>query len=170
MAVCSKCGIQVEDSVKFCPVCGQEIEASFIGKVKGLNDTEDQTGEFETQDIEENKWISLLSYLGPLVFIPMFVKKNSRFARYHANQGLVLFITEGVYSIITGIIMAVLRTAFPVRFTGYTWTRGFVYNSINTVFSLASLVFVLLAVLGIINVVKGKAKDLPVIGKIRLIR
>lgn len=170
MAVCSKCGMQVEDSVKFCPACGEEIEESFIGRVKGLNDTEDQTAEFDAADVEENKWISLLSYLGPLVFIPMFVKKHSKFARYHANQGLVLFITEGVYSIATGIIMALLRAAFPVRLIGFTWSRGFVYNSINTIFSLASLVFVLLAVLGIINVVKGKAKDLPVIGKIRLIK
>ncbi|MBO4363977.1 MAG: hypothetical protein J5912_06325, partial [Clostridia bacterium] len=50
--------------------------------------------ENDTQDINDNKGLTILAYIGPLVFIPMFVRKNSKFARFHCNQGLILFILE----------------------------------------------------------------------------
>jgi len=48
---------------------------------------------YETdKDIQENKIIALLSYIGILFLIPLLVKKDSKFAKFHAKQGLVLFI------------------------------------------------------------------------------
>ena len=54
--------------------------------------TPDTTAQFDPQDIELNNRLSLLSYLGILVLVPIFLVKRSRFARFHANQGLVLLI------------------------------------------------------------------------------
>lgn len=51
-----------------------------------------ETTHFDAKDVEENKVIAALSYLGVLVFIPMLTKKDSAFAQAHAKQGLVMLI------------------------------------------------------------------------------
>jgi uncharacterized membrane protein len=44
------------------------------------------------RDVEENKIVAALSYLNILFLIPLFLKRESRFAQFHAKQGLVMFI------------------------------------------------------------------------------
>ena len=44
------------------------------------------------KDVEENKVVAALSYLGPLFFIPLFLKRESPFCQFHAKQGLVFFV------------------------------------------------------------------------------
>lgn len=48
----------------------------------------------EEQDIQQNKIWALLSYFGVLCLIPLLLKKDSKFAQFHAKQGLVMFIIE----------------------------------------------------------------------------
>ena len=60
--------------------------------IKNLNNTNDFTEEFEQEDIQNNKTMAILAYIGILVLIPIFAAKESKFARFHANQGLVLLI------------------------------------------------------------------------------
>jgi uncharacterized membrane protein len=45
-------------------------------------------------DIEENKAIACLSYIWILFLVPLLAKRDSKFAQFHAKQGLVLFIVE----------------------------------------------------------------------------
>lgn len=49
---------------------------------------------FEAKDIEENKAMAAISYIGILCLIPLILKKDSRFAQEHAKQGFVLFVAE----------------------------------------------------------------------------
>jgi len=44
------------------------------------------------KDIEENKVVAAISYLGPLFFIPLFLKRESPFCQFHAKQGLAFFV------------------------------------------------------------------------------
>lgn len=44
------------------------------------------------KDAEENNIVAALSYLGPLFFIPLFLKRESAFCQFHAKQGLAFFI------------------------------------------------------------------------------
>jgi uncharacterized membrane protein len=44
------------------------------------------------KDIEENKIVAALSYLNILFLIPLFLKRDSKFAQFHAKQGLVMFV------------------------------------------------------------------------------
>ena len=97
----------------------------------------------DAKDIEENKGITILSYIGILCLIPLLAKKDSKFAQYHAKQGLVLLICE----VVTYIVYVI-----PV----IGWIVGF----------LASIFWLVLAIIGIVNVVKGETKELPVIGKL----
>lgn len=118
--------------------------------VKAFTETKDDTGDFTKEDIEENKVISLFAYIGLLFLVPLLGASKSRYARYHTNQGLVLFICE----VILGALVAILLL-IPV---------------VGKIFSIVfSAVCVIFMVLGIVNAVQGKAKELPFIGKIKLL-
>lgn len=106
----------------------------------------------------DNKVLAALSYIGVLVLIPLFMEKESRFVRFHANQGLVLTIVLVIYEVIYRIIAGTIG-------------RIFLLGGIFTfVISLFKLVIIVLSIMGIINVVQGKMKELPVIGGITLIK
>ena len=43
---------------------------------------------------DNDKLMGVLAYLGILVLIPLLAAKDSKFAQFHAKQGLTLFIGE----------------------------------------------------------------------------
>ena len=108
----------------------------------------DSTAEYDQADINSNKVMAILSYIGILVLIPIFAAKNSKFARFHANQGLVLFIVAILVSIVGRILDKI-----HLGFIGWI---------------LDVLVFAF-AIIGIINAAQGKAKELPFIGKYKIL-
>ena len=169
MAFCGNCGTKIDDNAKFCPGCGQAVEApateqikteateqpkaeqaqgqqnDLSAKIVNLNNTKDTTDQFDKDDIEKNKAMGLLAYI--LFFIPLLAAKDSPFARYHANQGLVLFLC--------GLISSVLWI-IPIL--------GWIIAPI------LSIVITVLAVIGIINALNGRAKELPIIGKYKILK
>ena len=180
MAYCSKCGQQLPEGSKFCPSCGSPVGKctkksqadNVIEKIASLNDTEDSTSEYDEADISTNRIIALFSYLGPLVLVPIIGTPKSKFAMFHANQGLILLIAEIVYANVNGIIRCLLKVIFPVKdlFWFFIPVRGTVCNIIYLLMGIVWLVFVIASVIGIINAARGKAKELPVIGGIRLLK
>lgn len=162
---CSKCGKELPDEAKFCPACGattddtqQTAEKTVENTVEAFTDTADTTAQFAPEDIAQNKGMAILSYLSVLVLIPLFAAKDSRFARFHANQGLVLLVSEVVWSAVTGVLGRLLRAISP--FLGF----------VTAILGLVNLLFLVLAIIGIVNAANGKAKELPLIGKIRLLK
>ena len=125
--------------------------SDFETEVKNLNNTSDYTDQFDPQDINSNKVMGVLAYLGILLLIPLLAAKDSPFARFHTNQGLIVLIL----GIAVGIVNMILGW-IPV-----------VGGIIGWILSICLFIF---AVLGIVNVVQGKAKDLPLFGKIRLLK
>ena len=57
----------------------------------------------EDNETKEGKIYALMGYLSILCLIPLTLKKDNKFALYHAKQGLVLFIAE-LALIIIGIL------------------------------------------------------------------
>jgi uncharacterized membrane protein len=108
----------------------------------------------EAEDIEQNKVFAIVGYLGILFLVPLLAAPNSKFARYHANQGIVLFIASVV---VTG--------AFYIL--GHIPVIGRVFGFVGYLVWLA--VFVLM-VLGIVNAANGKCQPLPVLGKYQLLK
>lgn len=51
-------------------------------------------------DISTNKTIAALSYMWILCLIPLLLKRKSKYAQFHAKQGLILFAIEIVGSLI----------------------------------------------------------------------
>ena len=102
--------------------------------------------------------MGVLAYLSWLVLIPIFAAKDSKFARFHANQGLVLLIASAIFGVVRWILSEIL---FAI-----SWRLYFV----TIIISLLGLAFLALAIIGIVNAATGKAKELPVIGKIRILK
>jgi uncharacterized membrane protein len=112
--------------------------------------------EVTPEDAETNKIFGILAYLGILCLVPLLAAKNSPFAKYHANQGLVLFLAEIALAIILEIVDQLL----------YMVGLGF----LSLFFSLIWLGVIFLLIIGIINAAAGKCVPLPVIGKFKLIK
>ena len=94
-------------------------------------------------DVKGNKVMAVLAYLGILVLIPLFLAKDSKYARFHTNQGLILLICSIVI---------------------------FVASKIVSFLAILDLVVFVYAIIGIVNAVKGRMKELPYIGKFRIIQ
>lgn len=92
MAYCDKCGVQVANDVRFCPVCGSKL-------MEACEDSDNAKDTTTSYDVESNKAMAVLSYLGILVLVPLLGAKNSPFARFHTNQGLILCIATILYSV-----------------------------------------------------------------------
>lgn len=111
--------------------------------------------QFLQEDIEKNKEIAALAYI--VFFVPLIFCPDSPFGRFHANQALLLLITG-----ITGSI--ILRM---ISFIGWIITPFFsLVIFITAVFITAIFI---IGVIGYINALNGKAKEIPVIGKYRII-
>ena len=161
MAFCSKCGHPTEDDVKYCPNCGEPTGKN-PDKEESAEQAEASSGAIHTaeyaekKDAEENKLMAVLAYLDVLVLIPILCAPKSEFARYHANQGLLLWICSKVFSLITGAIGAVLGL--------------FGLVTLATAIGFFSLVFFIFTVIGIVNACNGEKKELPIIGKYRILK
>ncbi len=102
-------------------------------------------------DVEKNKVFAVLAYLGILFLVPLLAAPQSRFARYHANQGVVLFITA-IVCVVGGVVLSF------IPFLGRVISLGL------------HLGILVLMVLGIINAAQGQCKPLPLIGQFTLIK
>ncbi len=172
MAFCKGCGKELEEGAKFCTSCGKAVDENtentaagntqdeFTKKFNEFTDTEDKTAEFEKEDIAANKVYALLSYISILFLVPLIAAPKSKYARYHANQGLTLFICEVAYNIVRGVLLRILRMILGSLLTGI----------ISFVTGIAGVLFVVFAIVGIINAAQGYAKDLPIIGKIKILK
>jgi uncharacterized membrane protein len=92
--------------------------------------------------VERNTIMAILSYIGPLVIIPYLTAKDDAFVLFHIKQGLVLFVIE----IILWVLMGMFWFLYPV------W-------------QLINLALFVLAIIGIVNALNGKEKQLPLVGK-----
>lgn len=122
---------------------------------KEILNTEDTTATMDQKDIQDNKFMAILSYIGPLVFIPFFARKNSPFAQYHAKRGLNLFILQAIVSVALSVLGLILAKLPLIN-----WI-------ISTPISLAMTA---LSVIGIVNAAMGKCKELPVVSGIKFIK
>lgn len=161
MAFCNKCENQLPDGANNCPNCGapagntQQNTQNAQDFVNNMMNTNDTTSQFDPQDINNNKGMSVLAYIGFLFLVPLLACPNSKFARYHTNQGLVLFLLEFALGVVTGILGIIPIAGLII---------GGLLSAVGGIFTLV------LMIMGIINAAQGQAKELPLIGKITLLK
>ncbi|MDP4001407.1 MAG: hypothetical protein Q8P83_04170 [bacterium] len=88
-----------------------------------------------------NKLMAVLAYLGILIVIPFLVSPQDKYVKFHLKQGAVL--------LITWIII---------------WALTFIEIPFNFLTPLLSLGAFVLTIMGIINALTDKEKELPLIG------
>lgn len=103
-------------------------------------------GTYTPEDIEKNKTMAGLAYL--LFFLPLIACPESEYARFHANQSLLLLILGIAGNVILGIIPVIGWMLLPV-------------------FGLGVLA---LFIMGLVNGFGGKAKRLPLIGRFDILK
>jgi len=108
---------------------------------------ENNVFEFTKEDIEQNKVMGVLAYI--LFLIPLLAAKDSPFAKFHTNQGLLVFLAALAVNIVGAII----------PFIGWL-----------LILPLGNLAVFVLGIIGIINAINGNAKKLPIIGNIEIIK
>lgn len=105
-------------------------------------------------DVANHKTLAIVGYILPILFfLPLLSEegKKSEFARFHANQHLILLIAlVGLYFVHSFLFMMFFMGGY------------FIMNIIN-------LAFFVLMVIGIINAAKGEMKELPLVGGFKLL-
>lgn len=194
MAFCTKCGAQVPDGTGFCSSCGAPIGApagqqgqqqyqqgqqfqqnqqfqNAANFAKGINNTADYTNQYAPQDIQEGRVMSILAYFGILFFLPLVVTPNSKYGRFHANQGLLLLLWGVAVGVVNGILYAICRVIFGQEvwgiYVGMSGAGSFIYGLLSFLISVPGIY---LFIVGLINAINNRAKELPFIGKIRIIK
>ena len=176
MAYCVKCGARVDDDCKFCTECGAPMPDVGMQDDFWTEDTQEytydsnytyasdhaysQSGDFfDEQEVKKNKGMGVLSYLGLLVFIPLIAgDKSSEYVRFHSNQGLVLFIVNTVVDLLDGSWIYRHHSLFNLG------------SVCEKVFDIVGLVLFIMMIVGIVAACKGERRELPVIGKIKILK
>ena len=162
MPYCTVCGTEL-DADGICPRCAAEEDerenATARKMVDTFQNTRDETADYEEEDIRENKIFAVLGYLGLLVLIPIIVAPHSKFCRFHASQSIDLNRFDNIYAVIA-VIVTIL--CFKVgRSLGYL---------IMALFLILGIITLIFWFMGISNAARGHAKELPLIGRFKLLK
>ena len=165
MAKCVNCGEELKESEAVCPVCGtlvlreenkEDEQSEKPAENTPVKEKDDRTDEYDPADIAQNKTKSVLCYVWVFVLIAVFDAKDSDFVRFHRRQGLILLAAETLYAVNVYLTLSFLRMALPnilVVLAGAVLYAGFA-------------LFIVLMIKGIKAAARGKAKELPVIGRL----
>lgn len=95
---------------------------------------------FEGSDLDPDRLMAVLSYVGILVLIPLFVSRDNDFVMFHAKQGLVILVGL-IAALVIGQWLAIIGTILFVM-------------------------LLLVDVVGILKALSGHRWKIPVIGEI----
>lgn len=107
----------------------------------------------ESTDVDNAKAIGIIGYIIPILFfLPLVMDdlKENSFAKFHANQQLLLLLAGVVGYLISSMLTIVLIGLLLLP--------------------LVAIFLLVLAIMGILNVSNGEKKELPLIGGITLIK
>lgn len=182
MAFCSQCGKPTENGSRFCTFCGAPLDAAFRTqngaapeKKEGLRAAfarigafwnsifgimfryKDTTYSYKKEDRQQNRYVSMLSYLNVLVLVPLVSMRESPFTQYHANLGLNLLIWEIAAQILFSVLL---------HFFGGVFLLGILLYILA--FCIAAF-FVVLSVFGIVSALRGTAREPEAFSRFRFI-
>lgn len=138
---CPSCGTVVPADSEVCTKCKYIINPNLFQFEEEKHNTE-----LIEIDIKKNKFFAVLAYLGPLIVISFTKSKSSKYARFHCNQGIIT------------LVMFVLSALL------------FLIPNIGAGIGVALIFFTLsITAIGTFNAIKGETKELPIVGKIKIL-
>lgn len=118
----------------------------------------------DPQDAEKNKVQGIIAYIPPLFLIPLFAAPDSKFAKYHANQGLLVTIVSVILWFVQWLLVSLIIGANP-----FSAVFGIGRFFITIIRIITWGIPTVLALIGIIGANKGECKPLPFIGNFHLL-
>lgn len=119
------------------------------------SDVQTEPAKDSSEGVMDNKVLAIVGYILPfLFFLPLLNDKSKEdsFARFHANQQLILLIFI--------VLLSFIRQPLMMIFMSLSY---FIMDIIN-------IVILVMAILGAYNAYRGEMKELPIIGKFRLLK
>lgn len=102
----------------------------------------------------DKKVTSILAYLSIILWLVGFLAGDKEGAKFHLNQGLVLFIASMIIGVLGGVLSVI-----PV------------ISIVGTIVSgVGSLIILVFTIMGIISACKDEEKPLPLIGNIQILK
>lgn len=98
------------------------------------------------ENLDESKVLAAIGYISILCFVPLILARDSKFAQFHAKQGLVLFIAELIAMFVSAIV-------------GWIPIIGWL-----TVLAMYALLLAF-AIIGLLKALAGEKWEMPVLGK-----
>lgn len=95
------------------------------------------------KELHEGKFFAIISYISFLCIISLILKKDNKFALYHAKHGLVLFVLE---------VVSFILSVIPVL--------GWILRVLGVA------LFTLLSLWGILHALHGNFNRIPIISDI----
>ncbi len=99
--------------------------------------------EADQKDVREGRFFAVISYISFFCVVSLILKKENKFAVYHAKQGLVLF----VFEVVAFILSMIPLLGWLIRVFGL-------------------LLFLLLSLWGVVNSLNGNYSRIPLISRI----
>lgn len=117
-----------------------------------MSDTRPSVASITQDDINSGKTMGILAYI--FFIIPLLAARDNKFAMFHTEQAIVLWLITIVLWIVMFIINMVLAQ---------------ISSTLTCLFSIVSILpwiaYLVLWIMGLMNAIGGKVKELPVIGK-----
>ena len=158
MKYCTNCGAGLPDESIFCTACGAPAPVA-APIPAAVPDPRDHTGEFDPQDIAQNKLLCMLIYLAGIfgILIAHFMNRTSQYVAFHVRQGLKFTVLSLMVSLVLGVGLVI--NIIPIV--------GWIVYALLLLAGVASGGTILvLQIICFIQVCKGKAKEAPIIGKL----
>ena len=193
MPFCPKCGTEYQDGSKFCAKCGANLDGSVApvpinqkpGFFQEILDTRDVTSTMDANDINAGKAMSILAYCAVLAYILVTwllgdffaAAKKSGFVKYHLSMIFPAILAVMAVRAVEGSIAAFFYNLIsnPVydyisNYVGMVRTETVIGTIVAWVIHIIFMAIpVLVLVAGLINSANGKAKELPLIGRFKMI-
>ena len=132
--------------------CESNNEGALTGKKNNKNKSKKHGN-----DEALNKFVFCLCYLwGILFFVPLIAYKGDSKAKFHANEGLCLFLLTLVINVVLIFII--------VHFS------GLVSVIFSVILGITNVLILFLGIFGIVGTLLNKNIPLPLIGYIKLIK
>ena len=135
-------------------------------KITGfMSSIKDYTDSFSLEEIESGKALSIVSYLIPLV--PFILSKKNNYVKFHTINVMNILFTYLIFLIIKRTLSYIFGTPCDL----VSGLKCIILPiSLRIFFAFINMIFSFIILYGVLNVCNNKAKEIPIISKIKLFK